>query len=34
LVCIDVNVVDWADLEPGDGTLRWFLIPKLVKAIQ
>jgi phosphohistidine phosphatase len=34
LVCIDVGVVDWADLELGDGTLRWFLIPKLVKAIQ
>jgi phosphohistidine phosphatase len=34
LVCIDVGVVDWAHLEPGDGILRWFLIPKLVKAIQ
>lgn len=34
LVCIDAGVVDWADLEPGDGTLRWFLIPRLVKAIQ
>lgn len=34
LVCIDAGAVDWADLEPGDGTLRWFLIPRLVKAIQ
>jgi len=34
LVCLDVGIVDWADLEPGDGVLRWFLIPKLVKAIQ
>jgi len=34
LVCLDVDIVDWPDLEPGDGTLRWFLIPKLVKAIQ
>lgn len=34
LVCIEVGISDWADLEPGDGTLRWFLIPKLVKAIQ
>jgi phosphohistidine phosphatase len=34
LVCLDVDIEYWADLEPGDGTLRWFLIPKLVKAIQ
>ena len=34
LVCLDVDVGGWADLEPGDGILRWFLIPKLVKAIQ
>jgi phosphohistidine phosphatase len=34
LVCLDVNIVDWATLEPGDATLRWFLIPKLVKAIR
>jgi phosphohistidine phosphatase len=34
LVCLDVGIEYWADLEPGDGVLRWFLIPKLVKAIQ
>jgi phosphohistidine phosphatase len=34
LVCLDVNIADWTDLEPGDGVLRWFLIPRLVKAIQ
>jgi phosphohistidine phosphatase len=34
LVCLDVDIVDWADLEAGDGILRWFLIPKLVKAIE
>jgi phosphohistidine phosphatase len=34
LVCLDMDIVDWADLEPGDGILRWFLIPKLVKAIE
>jgi hypothetical protein len=34
LVCLDVNTTDWADLESGDGVLRWFLIPRLVKAIQ
>lgn len=34
LVCIDVDIDHWASLEPGDGLLRWFLIPKLVKAMQ
>lgn len=34
LLCLDVHITDWADLEAGDGLLRWFLIPKLVKAIQ
>lgn len=34
LVCLDVGITDWADLGPGDGILRWFLIPKLVKAVQ
>ena len=33
LVCLDVDVVDWVDLEPGGATLRWFVIPKLVKAL-
>jgi phosphohistidine phosphatase len=34
LACLDVSITDWADLEPGDGVLRWFLIPRLVKAIR
>jgi phosphohistidine phosphatase len=33
LVCLEVDLLDWAELEPGDTTLRWFLIPRLVKAI-
>ncbi len=34
LVCLDLHIMDWTDLEPGDATLRWFLIPRLVKAMQ
>jgi phosphohistidine phosphatase len=34
LVCIDVDILDWASLQPGDGVLCWFIIPKLVKVIQ
>ena len=34
LVCLDFHIMDWADLEPGDAVLRWYLIPRLVKAIQ
>jgi phosphohistidine phosphatase len=34
LVCLEVNIMDWRSLEPGDATLRWFLIPKLVKAMR
>lgn len=33
LICLDAPVLDWATLEPGDTILRWFLIPRLVKAI-
>jgi phosphohistidine phosphatase len=33
LICLDINVLEWATLEPGEAVLRWFLIPKLVKAI-
>jgi phosphohistidine phosphatase SixA len=33
LVCLEADLLDWAELEPGDATLRWFLIPRLVKAI-
>lgn len=34
LVCLDVDIYDWGHLEPGDAVLRWYVIPKLVKAIQ
>ncbi len=34
LVCIDLDIDKWASLEPGHGLLRWFLIPRLVKAMQ
>ena len=33
LACLEVELVDWAELEPGEATLRWFVTPKLVKAI-
>jgi len=34
LVCLDFDLLDWTELEPGDATLRWFVIPKLLKAIE
>ncbi|UCC86963.1 MAG: histidine phosphatase family protein [Anaerolineales bacterium] len=34
LVCLDVDIIDWAELEAGDAVLRWFLIPKLIRAVQ
>ncbi len=34
LVCLVFDLDSWAEIEPGDGVLLWFLIPKLVKAIQ
>ena len=33
LVCLDLDIETWAELEAGDAILRWFLIPKLVKAL-
>ncbi len=33
LVCLEVDLVDWADLEPGQAALCWLVIPKLVKAL-
>ena len=33
LVCLDLDIDDWSELEPGQATLRWYLIPRLVKAI-
>jgi len=33
LVYFEVYIDNWSALEPGDGVLRWFLIPKLLKAL-
>jgi phosphohistidine phosphatase len=34
LVCLSFDIRSWDDLEPGLGVLQWFVIPKLVRAIQ
>ncbi len=34
LVCLEADIMNWNGLGPGYATLRWFLIPKLVKAIR
>ena len=34
LMCLELQIMEWAALEPGDAVLRWYLIPRLVKAIQ
>ena len=34
LLCLELQIMEWAALEPGDAILRWYLIPRLVKAIQ
>lgn len=34
LVCLDFDIMDWDQLRPGDAVLRWFVIPKLVKALE
>jgi phosphohistidine phosphatase len=34
LICLELPVGEWATLEPGQAILNWFLIPKLVKAIE
>ncbi|MCG3210617.1 MAG: hypothetical protein FOGNACKC_04248 [Anaerolineae bacterium] len=33
LVCLDLPITEWRELVPGQAVLRWFLIPRLVKAI-
>ena len=33
LLCFSVHRADWGRLVPGDGTLRWFLIPKMIKLL-
>jgi phosphohistidine phosphatase len=34
LICLELDIVDWGELEPGDAILCWFLIPKLADAIR
>lgn len=34
LLCLEADIDTWRDLAPGDTTLRWFLLPKLLKALQ
>lgn len=34
LLCINFDMTDWTELEPGEGVLQWFVIPKLVKALE
>ncbi|MBN1992264.1 MAG: histidine phosphatase family protein [Anaerolineae bacterium] len=34
LLCFGVNIASWSELQAGDATLYWFLIPKLVKAMR
>jgi phosphohistidine phosphatase len=34
LACLELDIMEWGELEPGDAVLCWFLIPQLVKAIQ
>ena len=33
LICVELHITDWTVLRPGDAMLRWFIIPRLVKAI-
>lgn len=33
IACVESTVDRWTDLGPGEGELRWLLIPRLVKAI-
>lgn len=33
IACLDVDISDWRTLLPGYCSLRWFIIPRLVKAI-
>jgi phosphohistidine phosphatase len=33
LVCLELEISDWVALQPGQAILRWFLIPRLIKAM-
>jgi phosphohistidine phosphatase len=34
LVCLELDIDEWASVRPGCGALRWFVNPKLLKAIE
>lgn len=34
LVCLNFEISEWVEVAEGEGVLQWFVIPKLVKAIQ
>lgn len=34
IVCVETTVGRWAEVGPGCGHLRWFLVPRLVKALR
>jgi phosphohistidine phosphatase len=33
LICFELHITEWRVLQPGDGVLQWFILPKLLKAI-
>lgn len=33
LVCLDVNAAEWPSVKPGGCSLRWFIIPKLIRSL-
>jgi phosphohistidine phosphatase len=30
MVCLEANIYNWSALQPGESSLKWFLIPKLL----
>jgi len=34
LVCLEVDITEWAALQPGQAVLSWFLIPRLVQVFR
>jgi phosphohistidine phosphatase len=33
MILLEADIINWNELKPGTCTLRWFLIPRLVKAM-
>ncbi|HMR64664.1 MAG TPA: histidine phosphatase family protein [Anaerolineae bacterium] len=33
LVCLELQIMDWTAVEPGDAVLQWFIVPRLINAI-